>query len=414
MKNKTNKLQYLLVACLLLFTSSSSQISTNKSLIIIWCIVSSIYYLSTQVQASRYLIHVVIILVGISFIYFLINRAVDKQTYLGYFVYIVGAFSTVKVAGKMLPKILVDLVYYAAFISLPLYIFQLIDPDKLFELNNLFGLSTRGNSNSIIFNFTFLHPTRNCGFMWEPGAFAGILIICIYINTIIIQNYSVYSYRNIVLLSAILTTFSTLGYITLMFPLLSIMIHHKKYKYILPFIFALPILSNINFLLPKLFNESNNVNNELYKTKHATEDSQVSVSRSASIAIDFSSFSERPILGYGIDFRTTNAKQIFDEYDENVIRSSGIMNLLLRFGLIGLFIYVYLIFRSFRFYATKSSALIFSLLIVLVLFSNPIDNSPFLFSLFFWMPFNLKPYLFSRVIPTQTPESTQFEKLDVF
>ena len=402
------KIKYLLVGCLLLFTSGSSQISVDKAWIVAWCIFSIIYYLYTQAQATQYLSKIFILLVGVSLIYFFINKAIDQQSYLGFFIYILGAFSTVKIAGKLFPTILVNIVYYASIISLPLYAFQLISPNTLFALNNIVGLSSRGNSNSIIFNFTFLHPTRNCGFMWEPGAFAGILIICIFINTIIIQNYKIITRRNIIFLITILTTLSTMGYFTLLLPLIAVVIYRKQYKYFLPIIFILPLLANLNFLLPKLFKESNEVNSELSKSQYATEDSQVSVSRSASIAMDFASFYKRPILGYGVDFRTTNAKQIFDKYDENVIRSSGLMNLLLRFGIIGVFIYAYLAFRSFRLYTSKSSAVIFALLTILVLFSNPIDNSPFLFSLFFWQPYiRMRSVMQAQIsIPTAQFSST--------
>lgn len=388
MRVKTSKIQYLLVCCLLLFTSGSSAIAVNKTCIIIWCAGSLLYYLHTQVRTAQQFLPLLGILCLVSFTYYFINNAADEQTYFGFFVYIVGAFSTVKIAGRMLPKIIVDVVYVAALLSLPLYIFQLMIPDTLFTINNFFGLSSRNNSNSLLFNFTYLHATRNCGFMWEPGAFAGVLIICLYINTTIIQNYHILSRRNIVLILTVLTTFSTLGYLTLLFPLLAVIIYHRRYKYLLPLLISLPLLYNLDFLLPKLFKEQAQLNSELDKTQYATDDSRVSVSRSASIAIDFASFYERPLMGYGVDFRTTSAKQIFDEYDENVIRSCGIMNLLLRFGLIGLCVYVYLIFRSFRHHSTKSAAVIFSILFFLVLFSNPIDNSPFLFSFFFWQRFD--------------------------
>ena len=412
MHNKVKVIQYLLVSCLLIFTSGSSQISADKLWVIVWCIFSVTYCLFTQIRASQQLFRVVVILAGIAFLYYLINDAADQQTYLGFSVFILGAFSTVKIAGKMLPKILINIVYFAALVSLPLYIFQLISPNTLFELNNIFGLISRNNSNSIIFNFTYIHASRNCGFMWEPGAFAGVLIICIYINTIIIQNYKIGTRKNLVLFVTILTTLSTLGYVTLLFPLIAVIVHRNQYRYLIPIIIVLPLLANLDFLLPKFFKESNNVSSELNKTQYATEDSQVSVSRSASIAMDYSSFSERPILGYGVDFRTTSAEQIFGEYDENVIRSSGLMSLLLRFGLVGLLIYSYLIFRSIRFYATFSSAVLFSLLVLFVLFSNPIDNSPLLFSLFFWQSYNphprnvTEPSAFHRTILTHTSRET--------
>lgn len=391
-QDRISKIQYFFVICIFIFTSGCSQISNNKNLLILWSMLSVIYFLFKRANALIEIIRLFSVLLSISALYFFINERIDYQTHLGFYMYIIGAFASTRIAGKQTIYIIVKIVYIAALISLPLYIFQLILPDIFFKINNIFGLPERDNSNSLIFNFTYLHRNRNCGFMWEPGAFAGISIIALYLNMIIVNNIKIINKKNIVLFIAILTTLSTLGYFTLILALLAIVIYRRHYRYLYLFILFLPAIFTFDFLLPKILKESQNLNEELLRTQSATSELQVSVSRSASFLADYSSFIKRPILGYGLDFRTVNAKKIFKEYNENVIRSSGVMNILLKFGLIGLFLYLFLFFKSICHTIDNKQGIIFSLLIFIIIISNPIENSPFTFSLFFLRSINRNNY----------------------
>jgi len=55
---------------------------------------------------------------------------------------------------------------------------------------------------------------RNSGFCWEPCCFSALLVLAIYIN-LILKKENIISWKNILLLTTLITTFSTTGYLAL-------------------------------------------------------------------------------------------------------------------------------------------------------------------------------------------------------
>ena len=81
----------------------------------------------------------------------------------------------------------VNIAYYGALISLPLFLLQLINFDVVFKIvgfvqNNFEIFSYRNDhiANMIIYNINGNVPLRNSGFMWEPKGFANFLLIAIF------------------------------------------------------------------------------------------------------------------------------------------------------------------------------------------------------------------------------------------
>ena len=90
-----------------------------------------------------------------------------------------------------------EIVYYGALISIPFYLIQLIDFNLVFEAissiqNSIPLLQTDFDSfsNIIFWGIRLDSEFRNSGFMWEPGAFAAMLLFPIYIQ-LLINNYKI-------------------------------------------------------------------------------------------------------------------------------------------------------------------------------------------------------------------------------
>jgi hypothetical protein len=384
-----NYLKYLFLFLFFIFLSGASDIAANEILFIIFNLIlfSYSFLLSQNYNWKATLFLLVFLMVTLS-VYYFKNGRINIWTFGGFFLRIINAFLIVRIFKGLYIENIVRIVVGLTFISLLGYIFQLLIPDYFFEVNDLFGLDegVKVISSSLFFNMNLLiHPNRNCGFMWEPGAFAGVLTAILYLN----NNTSVENRKanNIILIIGILTTLSTMGYLTLLVHLFS----KVKFKnrvvtasFLIFSIVAIYYLSDeVPFLKEKIIDQIVNLDSELERVTLANKGGySAGLTRFGSILIDWDVFINNPFIGLGPDIYTTNQDLIYGEFGENVIRASGLMNFLLKFGLVGVLLFFYLQYKSFP-SSEKKVKVFWILLIGFVLFSNPFDTSPFLFSFLF-------------------------------
>jgi len=138
---------------------------------------------------------------------------------------------------------------------------------------------------------------RSFGIFWEPGVFQ------IYLNIAIIYELFIRKatrWKNIVLLIAgVIITFSTTGYIALLWILLSYFLFEKKEKvtkkniaamaFLLLLIIAVFFISDYSMLYDAVFGKMTN------------EESGSVIARSASVFVNLSIFWEHPLVGVGMD-----------------------------------------------------------------------------------------------------------------
>ncbi|MEO5892036.1 MAG: hypothetical protein ABIQ31_17445, partial [Ferruginibacter sp.] len=114
-----------------------------------------------------------------------------------------------------------------------------------------------GNKNSwIIYTYVKrVHAYRNCGMFWEPGAFAGILVLCLALNA---RHWKKHKFKLSVIVIALLTTQSTAGYLVF-FMIISyyfiffVKIHIAKFILIPTFLLAMAVTyQNVDFLKEKI------------------------------------------------------------------------------------------------------------------------------------------------------------------
>jgi len=119
-----------------------------------------------------------------------------------------------------------SIVYLLTLISLPLFFANILFPGFFNSLVSIFSVTTTPSllvnenywSALIYVNSTAesgIGVTRNCGFMWEPGAFAMIIVWGIIYNWY--KNGLKFNRKTLVYIIALLTTFSTAGYLAMLF-----------------------------------------------------------------------------------------------------------------------------------------------------------------------------------------------------
>lgn len=152
-------------------------------------------------------------------------------TIAGFMIKLYIAYSVVRVVPRMF-SVYVEVMYYISIVALLFYIpdqlLSLLDVDfrVLFKpINDLVGIGSGDNSsrmNILLYNFQVgMHSHRNSALFWEPGAYAGYLLLALIFLSLYRSSFSSSKF-NIMFLTfviALLTTQSTMGFIVLPFVL---------------------------------------------------------------------------------------------------------------------------------------------------------------------------------------------------
>lgn len=211
---------------------------------------------------------------------------------------------------------------------------------------------------------------RNAGFMWEPGAFAMILIVGLLIDTFSkTQNFTI---RKLLYFIAIISTCSTAGYLAL---LAYSMYYVLKLKNVFLNIFAFLVyavalvgISRLSFMLSKIEEFGG------FDYSFNTVLNGIEYDRVATFKINMARLLQLPI-GYGVNPIT----------DFNGNPFYGVNGLGVFFRTWGLFS-VFILLRNFilllRRYLFDVRFIVFGIIALLVVFfSNPIERSPLFWSL---------------------------------
>lgn len=192
---------------------------------------------------------------------------------------------------------------------------------------------------------------RNSGCAWEPGLFAVMLCIAILFN--IFQNKKVvFNKRLIVLVVALITTFSTTGYIMAIIIFAGYYLFSKKISFAQRYIYISIIavgsiyIYNLPFMSGKI---SRNADTEAFTTEDGSlewyekENRVYTTGRFEGIILDYMNFEDKPILGYGL---MRENSYLYKKISPIIITSNGIMKPFAMFGIIlGVIIFV-LMYRS--------------------------------------------------------------------
>lgn len=243
--------------------------------------------------------------------------------------------------------------------------YTLNDLDKTFLIYHL-------NPNA----FT-LPLVRNNSAFWEPGGFVLFIMVAIIFAFIIDKKID---YKHIgIYIVALITTFSTAGYIALIiFILLNYIFIKRKYIFgIFMLLISLYGYYKIDFLAEK-------IDKEIKYTEQ--KGSQNYRSRYGSLDLDLQIFSASPLIGRGYSLERFDYKiyGLLDEEKSNNGSISSPTDYLARFGLIGFTVYLSFVFYSFSvLFADKRK----SFICVIVYLVIGLSQSCYFLSFFLTIPF---------------------------
>lgn len=230
-----------------------SSIIANKYLLLGMGIILLFLYWTVHQVFDRNFVLIIIIWVLINLFagLFLVENLPIDRLILVTFNILILPYVILKYMGEGFWVRFENLVYIFSKISIPLFILNNIVQELFNSMHGVFFPLTL-DSYSVNIGYwsaliyvnataeTILGIVRNNGFMWEPGAFAMILIWAI------IYNWSVWGnkklYRVYVYIIALLTTFSTAGYLALI-----LVISGYTFNRLRPFNFLILIVLNIIF-----------------------------------------------------------------------------------------------------------------------------------------------------------------------
>ncbi len=305
------------------------------------------------------------------------------------------SFIHIKVFKKNIFGLYEDIVVLFSKVSLFLWIVSILLPNLAINFFHLFPETAFGNNFIYIYNWMdpekgqyYGELARNAGFSWEPGRYAIILCLAIFIN--LLRNGIRFKLNNniIYLLLSLITTQSTTGYmITILLYLIFYINKKKSPTTILKIIFIIvPIIIGImqlDFMLEKIKDRAdiNSANEsfleiESYYSKNQDLEKHISLDRFQSIYFEWKNFLNDPILGYSTDF----TKSLFAKtYISNYSLTGGVIKIFSQFGLfMGLFLY-YLLFRSSSIISKQfksNKSMTFAICIIASSISYPIFGIP--------------------------------------
>ena len=316
---------------------------------------------------------------------------------MGFFLRLLTAYLVIKNCTSFLQSYL-RLLFFLSIASLFFYSFFLIFPsteESLFVNKHFWdNPATYENKKSLIIYSIFREPLfgidslglfglpRNSGPFWEPGAFAGYLIIGIAFELILFRKLS---WRVFVFLIALISTFSTTGYVAaaLLFLLYFIFLEPNKKRKLLIFPTVLAgsffLIFNVEFLALKIAGQIKGFEEgQIYDTQSDDD------TRLGSTLLDLSDFLRSPLVGTGPSDETRYGKT-----EVLFMRTNGLTDLIVRNGLIGFLFISWFYFQSLKLYFAKNdisrpktSAYIIVFTTFLISLSEAYFNMPFFWSLF--------------------------------
>ncbi|MEM4260575.1 MAG: hypothetical protein QXG00_05035, partial [Candidatus Woesearchaeota archaeon] len=301
--------------------------------------------------------------------------------------------------------------YPLAIISLILYPLQLLNFDATLNLvtqiSDMLPINEKNEEmrSILIWSMDYDAVYRNTGFPWEPKAYANFLIMGIIVR--LVQNGLVLKEKRIIVyIIALITTFSTTGYL-IFFGIVPFFILWNKspenfFKYFIPVVLIIFYIMQMDFMWTKIKSEWEG----RYEYETLLSDSRSfnkrSLGRTPSMMVDLIDFTKQPLIGYGMqrDFRTQSVYT-------KLVRVNGLTDWIASFGIAGILLFVFGQYIGFKKFLTKYNlrGTIFLLIIIgVIYFATTVTTHIFWLSLMFlfvvpnnYVKQGTKSYEFSRM-----------------
>ncbi|MCA0430161.1 MAG: O-antigen ligase family protein [Bacteroidetes bacterium] len=389
---KNNKIfftDYLLVF-LLLATTGIEYFYRSQNYIVVSTLIAIFIFLKSKKKLNINSLLIILLFAIVETFQFLLFGGFNLRTPLGTMTRLLLAYLVIELTRFKFLTVYVNLIYFLSLISFIFYFCSFIpgffnffyntSPNILPQLFSGEEGFYKESPNIIIYNFhqASFNMGRNPGPFWEPGAFAVFISLALILNSI--KRQKLLKGKNLIFLIALITTFSTTGYMCLfVFIIYSNIDALKKnalYSILLLIVasFSIIMYEKIPFLKEKI-------------EKDVELKNETTSSRFGSALADIKDFARSPVFGLGRAGAKNNFIDV-DNFDSENHRNNGFFNLLATYGVLITLFYMYKIYESFKIIGntfqlpTYFKAVSFIILMLLGL-SQGIYMRPFFYSFMF-------------------------------
>lgn len=241
-----------------------------------------------------------------------------------------------------------DVIYFFSLISLIFFsLFVLTGyPVSLIEYPNFHSI--------IIFNIKYdlrgVYIMRNCGPFWEPGAFVGYIIFALLLYIDDLKGfYKRNKFKFLTVILALITTFSTTGYIIILFWFV-VMYLTKEKKQIVIWLFGFFI---VTILLSYLFYEvpflKDKITSQTEVALISSDNNEFNGERLGALLFDLYYIKKHPLIGNGWHAKTRYADHpglMEQELNGTIGNGNGFSTFLVSMGIVFVLIYFYKINKT--------------------------------------------------------------------
>lgn len=289
---------------------------------------------------------------------------------IGFLLKITFGYIVIRFVGERFKITYFKVLYFISIISLIGYLWNLLG----FEIPNL--LSDSSKLKSIVFFTQNSDGLRNSGMFWEPGAFACYICLgfLLYLGNIR-ELWQTQRFKVIIILLALITTYSTTGYLVLfVIGLATVFLEYSKKHGIL----ALPLI--ISFLAIAYFTYENTeflkdkIDHQLENTANK-DDNDFSPDRFGAFLFDLHYIEKHPLVGNGMHQSTRFADHPWLQ-DGKLGHGNGFSNFLATMGVLSLLFFSFYIIKY-----KKQNPWIFLVAIFALMQGEQLMNFPLFLSL---------------------------------
>jgi len=312
---------------------------------------------------------------------------IDRFNYIiGMIITGIGSIAIACILKDKFVEIFTNIIFVIALYSLIIYLLCLAPSIRSFllelsqsypSLNNEDAAMIGGGKNFIIYNFhagyisDIIGFSRNCGPFWEPGMFAFFLNLSLFLE-VFIKAKPVFSLRVIIQIVALISSFSTGGYVAGI--VLMIMYSLIKRKSLWTWILLAPLMAIIIFQVSQLEYIGEKIEMQYNTAEYGSDES-----RFGAFITQLDMIGNSPIIG----------GELITDYTTNKTLASGTLLPFVEYGIpMGMLFYI-LLYKSCRNTSsfsnkTKTIGTTLFLFVIVLSFSQTILLSSTIYLLFYY------------------------------
>lgn len=364
---------HLLVYLVIAF-SVTIYFTTNEYLLATLTLMLLIIIFLRKIRLDKRYVRFLVLFVTVILIQSIVIDHFSIRTFIGSIIRFLFPLLVIALLRKEYIPAFIKIVYYLTVVGLILFVLKNLVPgfnSILINLGETLPFDNVSGENFLIYSsrsgIRFGSIMSNSGFAYEPGAYSVILIIALIFNNV--WNGTIFDKHGIVFIFALLSTFSTAGYIGLMVVLFAYAYENMRDRKILIglslliiLVFTVPFIIETEFMGEKISSQVE-LSGDRYETR----------GRFASGMADVQLWLTSPIFGVG---------KGADAYESSVYamgfasthRVNGLANFLAKYGIVIFASYIYLMYRSikkvFEYHNKQSGFFLYFVAILAVAFAQ--------------------------------------------